>query len=307
MLGNVSPLFLASAPLLFVGEVRNSKLLPASAKLAGAAGLLGIAAWVVMEPRALHTRWLLVPLGLIAVPSAAALCAASECLGDVLARRLVRGALALQVVLLLFSARHVVYAARYAIGSDTKRDVYSAERGFDPHSGYDLASWLNSHATAGRAAIDRFGGYRYFLDPHILANSETADELQCLFEQRGRPDFSRWVWYVDRGFKWIVVPRCALDSALAQMGEIHKDIWTVAYAAADDVVLCVFRSSTDRANAGESSQAWTASSGHEGHADILLWPDQRRNLWASRDLEGDCCQATVRCCERGAACGRLRE
>jgi hypothetical protein len=228
MLGNISPLFLGFGPFLIA--YRCSETVKA-ALIAGFAGILSIAAWMLMEPLVLFTRFLLIPLALLTIPlSAAAVVAERDCFKTP-AFWLIRSTMALLVLFLLFESRAVVYAGRYIVGLDSRAARYR------PVSGYDIAVWLNSNVRSGeRVAISNFNGYKYFVDPRLLLNTESADEFQWLWNH-GRwfyagtgsiaPRLWRetfWRFYLERNFTYVVVTKGRLEEALAAWPD---DIQTV--------------------------------------------------------------------------------
>ena len=259
MLGNLSPLFLGLVPLFLL--YRRGAVL-GRAPIAGLAGLVAVIAWMLIEPLILHTRWLLVPLGLLAVPLSAALVAfEDDPAPHPRARGLTRGAMVALLCFVAFESRGVVHAARYVAAVDSREHVYQSE------SGYDVATWLNTHAQRGaRVALAGYTGFSYFVDPDILLQSESASELQWLWKQgdtvadaRSRTSLpatstadlkakllsSSWspaVWrfYTRNGFVLVVVPRATLPLAVtAWPGQVRDTQLRVAFLGREDAVLAL--------------------------------------------------------------------
>ncbi len=220
MLGNISPLFLGFFPFLLVYR-RLPMLKPAW--IAGLAGLVSIATWLLIEPRVLFSRFLLVPLALLAVPLSASLVAAEQDRPrSSTVRLLMRSAISLVFVFLLFESRGVIYAGRYLTSVNTRDDQYQS------YGGYDVAAWLNGHVQPReRVALSNFRGHRYFLDPQVLLNSESVQEVQWLWDHgewqysgsasisplSWSPNF--WRFFVERGFTYVVVAKDHIDDALS--------------------------------------------------------------------------------------------
>ena len=78
-----------------------------------------------------------------------------------------------------------------------------------------------------RVALGNYKGHRYFVDPRVLLNSESAEELQWLWEHgTWRYDGSGsiapsswtadfWRFYTDRGFTYVVVAKNRMQDALS--------------------------------------------------------------------------------------------
>ena len=178
MLGNISPLFLGFLPFWLL--TYRTYPLVRSTYMAGIAGLVSLTTWLLLEPWILFTRWLLVPLACFTIPCSAALVALEhELRATWAARWLVRGAFLMLFFFLLFQSRTVVHAVRYIAAIDQRAARYASE------PSYDVATWLNTHREPGhRVALKDYGNYYYFLHTDILLSSESAAELQWLWEQR---------------------------------------------------------------------------------------------------------------------------
>ena len=178
MLGNISPLFIGFFAFLFL----SYRHLIQPIVITGAVGLISLATWLLIEPFVLFTRWLLIPLGLLAVPLGASLVATEHALHHTrIARYLMRSAVLLVLLFLLFQSRDVVYAIRYIASIDSRAMQY----GSVPHFGYDVAAWLNAHVQPRqRVALKDYKGHLYFVNSDIILNSESGEELQWLWEHR---------------------------------------------------------------------------------------------------------------------------
>jgi hypothetical protein len=242
MLGNISPLFLGFAP--FLAASRKSNLVQ-SAALAGLAGLASVATWFVIEPLVLFTRFLLIPLAVLTIPLSAGIVAAEQDFRLIPARWLIRGAIALVLIFLLFESRAVVYAGRYVTALDSRAARYHTA------PGYDVAVWLNTHVQSGeRVAIGNFGGYKYFVEPRLLLSTESAEEFQWLWEH-GRWSYagsgsitpkvwlaSFWSYYLERGFTYVVVAKDRMEDALsAWPSDLHTARPKVVIEGSESVVL----------------------------------------------------------------------
>jgi hypothetical protein len=232
MLGNISPLFLGFFPFFLLLYRR----LPFARRsfIAGLAGLTSMVMWFLIEPLTLFTRWLLIPLGLLTVPLSTSVVAAEQSLRWThTARWLVRGAVLTMLFFLLFQSRGVLYAVRYLAAIDSRAMRYASV----PHFGYDVADWLNTHVQATqRVALSDYHGYPYFVNSRILLNSESAEELQWLWEHRSRlSPVEVWKFYARRGFTYAVVAKGRVDEA--------RSIWPrderlqVAFVGRNDAVL----------------------------------------------------------------------
>lgn len=176
MLGNLSPLFLGfMAPWLIcrhAPEVRRGRQ-------ALGLGLLILATWIAVEARALHTRYLLVGLGLTAVGLAPAFVALDERLGRQRAPRFAgrAGLVVLAAFWLTVSTWTAYEAVRYTAGFGHREDRYRRKDGFD------VAEWLNAHVgKAERVSLLGYSPYRYLLRPDILDGSESRKELEWAWE-----------------------------------------------------------------------------------------------------------------------------
>jgi hypothetical protein len=176
MLSNISPLFLGFlVPWLLCRDATGVR----RGRAALALGMLTVATWLVVAARALHTRYLLVGLALLAIGLAPAFVAFDEALGG--ERRLRLAGRAALVLLLGFwlavSGWTAGEAIRYAAGLTRREDRYRRKEG------YDVAEWLNAHVAVGeRVSLRDYGPYRYFLRPDILAGSESRVELEGVSE-----------------------------------------------------------------------------------------------------------------------------
>ncbi len=237
MLGNISPFFIGFFPFLLayrhLPQVRRSML-------AGLAGLVSTMTWLLIQPHVLFTRFLVVPLGLLAIPLSASAVAAEHDSRQRIVRWLVRTSILLILGFLFFQGRAVVHAVRYLASIDTRAARYESVPGF----GYDVASWLNTHAPQGqRVALKGFGGRYYFVSPHHLLSSESTDELQwlwthcrCRFPPSWTADF--WHFYARNGFAYVVVPKQSAEEAVSVWpDDLGQKRPTVAFVGRDSVVL----------------------------------------------------------------------
>jgi hypothetical protein len=214
LLGNISPLFIGCLPFFFL--YRRSMLVRSGAA-AGIAGASAIVAWwLFINGLFPNPRWIVAPLGLVAIALSASLVAANDDFGTgLLARRLAQGAIATLLVFLLFQSRGAIYAIRYAAGIDNRSTNYNAK------PGYDVATWLNGHLHPGqRVAFAGWNGFSYFLDPTHLLNTETLSDAARLWQlcRCSAPDAwtsSFWNFYADRGFTYVLVGREAVPKALS--------------------------------------------------------------------------------------------
>jgi hypothetical protein len=221
MLGNISPLFIGFLPILIVIYRRSFGV--RSALIAGLAGIVSVSTWLLIEPLVLYTRLFLVPLGLLSVPLSASVVAVDQDRRqDYRVRWLIRGAVAAVLFFVLFDSRGVIYAGRYLASIDSRADWYHLARG------YDVAGWIHAHVQPGdRVALGNYKGHRYFVDPRVLLNSESAEELQWLWEHgdwryggSGSISPSSWTadfwrFYTDRGFTYVVVANYRMQDALS--------------------------------------------------------------------------------------------
>jgi hypothetical protein len=238
MLGNISPFFLGFLPLFLayyrLPMVRHSLL-------AGLAGLVSVTMWLLIEPFILFTRWLLVPLGLLAVPlSASAVAVEQDLRHGRTARWLIRSSIFLILFFLLFQSRAAVYAFRYLASIDTRAAKYESV----PHFGYDVAAWLNSHVQTGqRVALGAWSGHPYFVSPNHLLNSESAEELQWLWTHcRCRSpavwtaDF--WHFYARNGFTYVIVAKDSVVEAVSVWSnDLEGERPQVAFVGRNNMVL----------------------------------------------------------------------
>jgi hypothetical protein len=181
--------------------------------------------WLLIDPLILYTRWLLIPLGLLTVPIGASVFALEKDLHHTrFVRYLCRGAILILFAFLLFESRGVVYSARYLASVDGRAAWYASR--YEDH-GYDMAAWLNTHVEPGQRVA--LGGYHtgypypYFLKSRLLSTSESAEELQWLWEHGDRkPSVSptswtadHWRFYISHNFTYVIIPKDRIDDALA--------------------------------------------------------------------------------------------
>jgi hypothetical protein len=210
MLGNISPLFIGFLPF-FLLAYRFSSLVR-STYVAGVAGLVSMITWWLIEPLILFTRWLLIPLALFAIPLSAALVSLEQEIRYTRASRwLVRISIFMVMLFLLFQSRDIIYAIRYITMIEYRDDIYASE----PY--FDVATWLNVHMQQGqRVALKDYGGYFYFLNADILLGSESAEELQWIWERRGHiPITEVWNFYAQRGFTYVVLRKADVNNVLS--------------------------------------------------------------------------------------------
>jgi hypothetical protein len=219
MLGNISPLFIGFLPF-FLLTYPASPLVRATSP-AGIAGLVSLATWLLIEPLILFTRWLLIPLALCTIPLSAALVSLEHELRSTrVARWLVKSAIGVVLLFLLFQSRAVVHAVRYIAAIDTRDTRYASE----PY--YDVATWLNTHRQPGqRVALYEYEGYYYFLNADILLSSESAEELQWLWDRRAHLAITEALdFYAKRGFTYVVLGTDEMRDILSfrlHEGELH--------------------------------------------------------------------------------------
>jgi hypothetical protein len=201
--GNISPLFLGCLPLFLLYRADR---LPRLTSLAAVGGVVSLLSWLAIKPLILYTRWLLIPLGLLTIPLSAGLVAAdSDRSGSRGSRLLIRSSVAIACLFLLFESRAALYGARYLLSLDTRDAKYASVRG----SGYDVIAWLNANVGAGeRVVLSNWRAYKYLLNPDILLNSESSQELQWLSdnaERLSRPE--QWRYYAQQSFSYMIVSR----------------------------------------------------------------------------------------------------
>ena len=188
---------------------------------AGISGLISLATWLLIEPLILFTRWLLIPLALFTIPLSAALVSLEHELHSTRTSRwLVKSAICIILLFLLFQSRSVVHAIRYIAAID-KRDTRYASA---PH--YDVATWLNTHVQPGhRVALNGYGNYYYFINADILLSAESAEEQQWLWDRRNHLTITDvWNFYAKRDFTYVVVGKEHMNNALSlklNEGELH--------------------------------------------------------------------------------------
>jgi hypothetical protein len=232
MLGNLSPLFVGFVPFLLIYRSLPSVRLSV---FAGLAGIVTLLTWLMIKPMLLYTRWLLIPLGLLAVPlSAAGVAVETNRQRKCATRWMVRSAVVTVLLFLLFENRGVVYAFRYVASIDSRASRYQSTPGFD------VAEWMNYHVERGRrVALAGWRGYPYFLDSQHLVNSESAQELQWLWENYRRlfpsshaADF--WRFYQRNGFSYVVLSKEHAERALASWSSREKQPPQIVFR--DDVM-----------------------------------------------------------------------
>jgi dolichyl-phosphate-mannose-protein mannosyltransferase len=220
MLGNISPLFVG----LFAPWVLFRKS-PAVRRSRGALalGALIILTWLVVETRALHTRFLLPGLALAAVGLAPAFVAMDDALWG---RRALQVTARLGLATLLgfwvtVSSWEAWGALRYATGLDGREDRYRRKEG------YDAAVWLNENVpAASRVSLMGFGPVRYLLRPDILQNAESTAELtRTLAAARSQPWPAALAWLARSGrFSHIVVDRALIGSLADPSQGLHGHV-----------------------------------------------------------------------------------
>jgi hypothetical protein len=102
---------------------------------------------------------------------------------------------------------------------------------------------MNSHVEGGRRiALAGWSGYPYFLDSQHLVNSESAQELQWLWENHRRLSFSSqttelWRFYQRNGFSYVVLSKEHAERALASWSSREKQPPQIVFRGRRDVVL----------------------------------------------------------------------
>lgn len=224
MLGGISPLYLGLVPLLLLPSIR--KALTSHVSLMGVMAVISFVTWMLIGPRILFTRFLLLPLVLMAVPLATAFV---ETVRNVHGSRWVpvvmKSSLVIMCAWLVFDARSMVYGLRYVANADGRESRYAGK------IGYDEAQWLNNHVNNGdRIGIAGWEGSRLFLRVEHLLNSESADERQVLWDLRVQVQEPRdivltapaWTadilrFYRKRRFSYVIIPNGQV--------EVLKGIW----------------------------------------------------------------------------------
>jgi hypothetical protein len=216
MYGNLSPLFVGFA-LLFWAYRRCD--LVRLGRVVGLCGLISIGMWLLIEPFALCTRWLLIPVGLLAIPLSASVVVAEQ--ASRTDRRLRWAMMAPIIALfffLLFQSRAAVYAVRYLASIDSRATRYDHALTAPNRYLFRVAEWLNANVEPGqRVGIYNCCTFRYFLNPDVLLNSESKEEMQWLWENESRLSPSNplfWEFYAKRGFTYVVIPTSKVDEAL---------------------------------------------------------------------------------------------
>jgi hypothetical protein len=217
MLGNISPLFIGLLPLLLA--YRAAPVMTIS-PAAGLAGLASLVTWLLLHPFYLYTRFLLVPLALIAVClSASAIAAEAHLRRMTLPRYMFRSAMVILLLFLFFQSREVVYAIRYVASIDKRETRYQATPGFD------VATWINANVVSGqRVSLAHWRGYEYFVNLQPLLNSESQAERQQLWQNYRVLKASSWtedLWrfYIDKGFEYVAVPSYLVKELLTSWPE----------------------------------------------------------------------------------------
>jgi hypothetical protein len=199
--GNISPLYVGSL-LPLVLAYRHVPLTE-DARMAGIAGLLSIVTWLCIKPLVLYTRWLFIPMALLAVPLSAILVVlTSQSNNFRFPRQLVKTALYTVVLFLFFQTRAALHGIRYLASMDSRAQRYSTTAASD----YGIIKWLNAHVEPGeRVAMKDWRGYKYLVHPDILLNSESAEELQWLHERGNTASLAQLhQFYVQHGFSYII-------------------------------------------------------------------------------------------------------
>jgi hypothetical protein len=231
MLGGLSPLYIGLIPLLFDRTIWNR--LELRVRLLGTMGLVSFGTWLFIEPNILYTRWLLIPLALIAIPLGAATVEALEprSYGGQWAKGLMISGLLLMCLWLSFESRSVVYGIRYAIGRDHRDTIYADQRG------YDSARWLNENVDVGtRIALAGWSSYSLFLRNEHFSHAENVAEYQWLWQHQlsdlkwSRINLSRmileswtldiWKFYLIHGFSYVVVDNSYVVQAEKAWGQL---------------------------------------------------------------------------------------
>jgi hypothetical protein len=233
MLGNISPLVLGAAPLWLI--FRGAPLVR-SARPALWLGALVVSTWILLEPRSLHTRYLMVGVCLLAIGVAPAVW-----LGCVELRGTPRGLCRAALLGLLgFWLAASGWTALEALGHVSGR-LGPADR-YSLKLGWDSTQWVNAHVPHdARVAIRHLVAYPWFLRPDVLRGSESREERQRLYEASGRAEggaihpaewelLSRW------GFGYAVLESRWLDASLAAVpaGMARPD---VAFEGRETLVL----------------------------------------------------------------------
>lgn len=247
MLGNASPLYLGFLPFWF-SRRRSAEV--GAARPALVLGALILVTWLLLEPRTLHTRWLLVPLALLAVGLAPAFVAADAALQERPRLRLWErwGLGVLLAFWLAASAWGAVQSLSYLAGRQTRAQWYARK------AAYDVADWLNRNVgPRERVALRNLTKNRYFLGPSILDQSESAEELQAAWELRRTLTPQAWSaedWRLaNRGrYRYVVFPNADVAASLATHPS-HRSgtVPSIAFAGREFTVVEVFQEPlTDR-------------------------------------------------------------
>jgi hypothetical protein len=229
MMGNISPLFIGFLPFVFL--TYRAYPVVKSTYVAGIAGLVSLTTWLLLEPLILTTRYVLLPLALFTIPLSAAFVALEHELCYARASRwLVQSAIFMMIGLFLFQSRGVVYAVRYIAAIDHRDSRYISKRDFD------VATWLNTHVQPGqRVALNDYRSYPYFLNVDILLNSESAEEIQWLWERRDRLSLEEtWAFYAQQGFTYVVVRKEHMDHALSS--RVHAGELSIVFVGQEKMV-----------------------------------------------------------------------
>lgn len=216
MLGNLGPLFLGFFPFFLICR---RFVTVQSTMIVGVAGLVSLASWVLVQPLILFTRYLLPAVALIAIPLGAAAAAAEGALRDSrFASRLAKTALFVLLFYCLIACRNALPGIRYLLAVESRAVWYQQNSSV---FGYDAATWLNDHVRPGQRVALRGGNLTnanpYFVNGESLLNSESAEELQWLWEHGPGGSWSAdwWRFYVEKGFTYVVIPKSVTAEALS--------------------------------------------------------------------------------------------
>lgn len=219
--GNISPLYLAFLPLGLALRW------PGRMKLYAAMAVAAVAAWFVVSPFTLQTRYHFIGLFVLAAPVG---WVAGAYLRRPETRRYVWIALGLAIALGLVGARKVRHVPGLLTGGLT-RDAYFAKYSWQaPFAAF--GAWVRDHVPAGdRLYLTRTAWYyAYFLGDDVLARSQTNDEALVVY----RLDWSPEVWrdLYQRGFRYVMVGKHDLPRGEADEASLAR----VPDALAVDVV-----------------------------------------------------------------------
>jgi hypothetical protein len=245
MLGNLSPLYVGLVPFVFILSIRRA--IPPGIWVVGAMGMVALGTWLLIEPFVLFTRFLLVPLGLLALPLGMAFVLAERSVqGGRWGARLMNAGIMIVCLWLIFDSRSVVYGLRYAVGVDDRESKYSRK------VGYDVAQWLNENVAVGkRIAVAEWEGYRLFLKIEHLLNSESAQEMQWLWTHRPQVQGDKelmlasqawtpeiWRFYLSSGFSYVVLLNTQVKESEQAWKEVRPDqSLPIVYVGRENTVL----------------------------------------------------------------------